>query len=123
MLGRMDEPTFHQSSRKFARARRRAMTKAETLLWSALRDHGLAGHKFRRQTPIGPYFADFACLGQKLVVEADGRTHAGEDAAARDATRDVWFARAGYQVLRFSDDVIIGELPIVIERIRAALSE
>ena len=99
------------------------MTKAETLLWSALRDHRLAGCKFRRQTPIGPYFADFACLAQKLVVEADGRTHEGEDATLRDAARDAWFARAGYRVLRFSDDMIIGGLPIVIERIRAALAE
>ena len=122
-LAHMDEPTFHQSSRKFARARRRAMTKAEALLWSALRDHGLAGHKFRRQTPIGPYFADFACLARKLVVEADGRSHEGEEAALRDAARDVWFARAGYRVLRFSDDVIIGGLSIVVERIRAALAE
>jgi very-short-patch-repair endonuclease len=120
----MDEPSpLHQSSRKFARARRRAMTKAETLLWSALRDHRLAGYKFRRQTPIGPYFADFVCLARKLVVEADGRSHQDEEAALRDATRDVWFARAGYRVLRFSDDVIIGGLPIVIERIRAALAE
>jgi very-short-patch-repair endonuclease len=119
----MDEPTFHQSSRKFARARRRAMTKAETLLWSALRDHGLAGHKFRRQTPIGPYFADFACLVRKLIVEADGRSHEGEDAALRDAARDVWFTRAGYRVLRFSDEMIIGGLPIVVEHIRAALAE
>ena len=124
MLVRMDQPQpFHQSSRKFARARRRAMTKAETLLWSALRDHGLAGHKFRRQTPIGPYFADFACLASKLVVEADGRSHEGEEAALRDAARDVWLARAGFRVLRFSDDVIIGGLPIVVERISAALAE
>jgi len=99
------------------------MTKAETLLWGALRDHRLDGRKFRRQMPIGPYFADFACLASKLVVEADGRTHANEDAALRDAARDAWFARAGYRVLRFSDDVIIGGLPIVIEHIRAALAE
>jgi very-short-patch-repair endonuclease len=118
------EPSlFRQSSRKFARARRRAMTKAESLLWGALRDHRLDGRKFRRQTPIGPYFADFACLAGKLVVEADGRTHANGDAAVRDAARDAWFARAGYRVLRFSDDVIIGGLPIVIEQIRAALAE
>jgi len=99
------------------------MTKAETLLWSALRDHGLADCKFRRQTPIGPYFADFACLARRLVVEADGRTYGGADAALRDAARDAWFARAGYRVLRFPDDTIIGGLPIVIERIRAALAQ
>ena len=99
------------------------MTKAEALLRGALRDHRLAGCKFRRQTPIGPYFADFACLGQRLVVEADGRTHEGEDASLRDAARDAWLARAGFHVLRFAADAIIGGLPIVVERICAALAE
>ena len=118
----MDEPPrFHQSSRKFARAQRRNMTRAETLLWRALRDHRLDGHGFRRQTPIGPYFADFVCLARKIIIEADGRTHDSPDARARDAERDAWLGREGYRVLRFSDDQVIGGLPIVIERIRAAL--
>jgi len=116
-------PPFRQSSRKFARALRRDMTKAEALLWSALRGHRLAGHKFRRQTPIGPYFADFACLSKKIIVEADGRTHDGDEAAINDAARNAWFERNGYRVLRFADDLIIGGLPIVIERIRAALAD
>jgi very-short-patch-repair endonuclease len=74
-----------------------------------------------RQTPIGPYFADFVCLARKIVVEADGRTH--ETADAKDAERDARFRRAGFRVLRFPDELIIGGLPIVIERIRAALRE
>jgi len=118
-----EPPPFHRSSRKFARAQRRNMTTAEAMLWRALRGHRLVGHKFRRQTPIGPYFADFVCLARNLVVEADGRTHETEDAATRDAARDAWFKREGYRVLRFPDDLVIGGLPIVIERIRAALAE
>jgi very-short-patch-repair endonuclease len=120
----MDEPPyFHQSSRKFARAQRRNMTRAEITLWSALRNHQLDGYGFRRQTPIGPYFADFACLARKIIVEADGRTHETADAKIRDAERDAWLRRAGFLVLRFPDDLIVGGLPIVIERIRAALRE
>jgi very-short-patch-repair endonuclease len=120
----MDEsPRFPQSSRKFARAQRRNMTKAEAMLWRALRNHQIDGYGFRRQTPIGPYFADFVCLARKIVVEADGRTHEMADAKIRDAERDAWFRRAGFRVLRFPDDLVIGGLPIVIERIRAALRE
>jgi len=99
------------------------MTGAETLLWRELRNHRLDGHGFRRQMPIGPYFADFACLARKLVVEADGRTHESEEAATRDEARDVWFRRAGCRVLRFPDEMIIGGLPLVVERIRAAPRE
>ena len=120
----MDEPPrFRRSSRKFARAQRQNMTGAETMLWRAVRNHQIDGHGFRRQTPIGPDFADFVCLARKIVVEADGRTHDTGEAKIRDAERDEWFRRAGFRVLRFPDELIIGGLPIVIERIRAALRE
>ncbi|HKN27521.1 MAG TPA: DUF559 domain-containing protein [Roseiarcus sp.] len=50
----MDEPPrFPQSSRKFALAQRRNMTKAESMLRRALRNHQIDGYGFRRQTPIG----------------------------------------------------------------------
>jgi very-short-patch-repair endonuclease len=118
-----EPPRFRQSSRKFARAQRQNMTTAETMLWRALRNHQVDGFGFRRQTPIGPYFADFVCLGRKVVVEADVRTHETADAKVKDAERDAWFRRAGFRVLRFPDDLIIGGLPIVIEHVRAALRE
>jgi hypothetical protein len=38
-----------------------------------------------------------------------------------DAERDAWLRRAGFRVLRFPDDFVIGGLPIVVERIGAAL--
>jgi hypothetical protein len=44
-----------------ARTLRRRLTNAETILWSRLR-HGVGGMRFRRQHPIGPFVADFACL-------------------------------------------------------------
>jgi very-short-patch-repair endonuclease len=49
------------------------MNDAEVILWSRLRRH--PSLKFRRQHPIGPYIADFACLSARLVIEADGDTH------------------------------------------------
>ena len=120
----MDEPPrFRQSSRKFARLQRRNMTRAETMLWRAVRNHQIDGHGFRRQTPIGPYIVDFVCLARKIIVEADGRTHETAEAKIRDAERDAWFRRAGFRVLRFPDELVIGGLPIVVDRIRAALRE
>jgi len=114
MLNMEETHDWPQSSRKFARGQRRRTTRAETALWRALRDHRLEGHKFRRQTPIGPCFADFVCLERKVIVEADGRTHESEDAvlrdAERDAERDAWLRRQGYRTLRFADDLIIGGL-------------
>jgi very-short-patch-repair endonuclease len=52
------------------------MTDAEKLLWARLRNRQLAGYKFRRQHPIGPFIVDFVCLEKKLLVEVDGGQHA-----------------------------------------------
>lgn len=54
---------------------RRNTTAAEKLLWSALKGKQLKGLKFRRQHPIGNYFADFACLSARLIIELDGVQH------------------------------------------------
>src|SRR5689334_10561763 len=63
------------SSVSRARTLRRSMTGVELLLWSRLRLRQLGGHRFRRQAPIGPYVADFACFQARLLIEIDGPTH------------------------------------------------
>jgi primosomal protein N' (replication factor Y) len=84
-----------------ARRLRREMTDAERRLWFFLRDRRLCTAKFRRQHPIGPYTADFACVERRLVVELDGGQHAGGDG---DARRTRCLERAGYRILRFWDN-------------------
>ena len=114
----MEEPTsYRQTSRKFARSNRRAMTKAETMVWWAVRDHKL-GVQFRRQVPIGPYTADFAAHVAGLIVEIDGRTHDTEEARFQDTERQVWLEQQGWRVLRFSDEAVIGGLDLVVAEIR-----
>ncbi len=44
------------------------MTDDERRLWSVLRRKNLAGFRFRRQHPIGPYIADFFCPAAKLIL-------------------------------------------------------
>jgi very-short-patch-repair endonuclease len=65
-----------------ARALRRAMTDAEKKLWWHLRHFPIEGTHFRRQATIGPYFVDFACHEQRLVIEVDGGQHAETSRAA-----------------------------------------
>jgi very-short-patch-repair endonuclease len=79
-----------------ARRLRVEPTQAERVLWRALR-HDALGVRFRRQHPISPYFADFACPSARLVVEVDGGQHGGRD----DAVRDAAMRAAGWRVLRF----------------------
>ncbi|MES2405319.1 MAG: DUF559 domain-containing protein [Pseudomonadota bacterium] len=93
------------AKKRFARHLRRDMTDAEHRLWHHLRRRQLRGFRFRRQFPIGPYIADFACLEAKLIVEVDGSQHFD---AAGDVARTQRLHEHGYQVLRFwNDDVLI----------------
>jgi len=57
------------------------------VLWQSLRDRHLAGAKFRRQQPLGPWVVDFFCAEVRLVVEVDGPYHADPVAATRDIAR------------------------------------
>ena len=81
-----------------ARAMRREPTPAEHLLWSRLRNRQLGLLKVRRQVPLGPYVADFACKGPAFIIECDGGQHAH---SPYDAVRDAWFIAEGYRVFRF----------------------
>jgi len=81
-----------------ARDLRRDLAPAEKLVWKLLRDRRLKGFKFRRQHPVGPYIADFCCLDATLVLELDGESHLTRKPL--DATRDRFFIKKGFHVLR-----------------------
>ena len=100
-----------------ARALRKAQTDAETLLWSHLRDRRFQGLKFRRQRPIGPYFADFACIEIGLVIEVDGGQH-GEQ-VEYDVRRAAVMKENGFQTLRFWNHEVLGQTEAVLEKILA----
>ena len=88
-------------------------------MWGALRNRRLSGYKFVRQEPIGPYFADFVCREQKLVVEIDGATHSSNEEVAYESRRDAWFAANGYRVLRVTNEDVYRHLDGVCETIFA----
>jgi very-short-patch-repair endonuclease len=99
-----------------ARALRRKLTDAETMLWSRMRKDAY-GVRFRRQHPIGPFIADFACVRARLVVEVDGATHSTDVERDYDARRDRYMRARGWYVLRFRNDDIYDALGDVVERI------
>ena len=103
--------------RDIARTLRRDATAAEQTMWRLLRDRRLAGIKFRRQVPIGPYIADFASLSHRIVVELDGSQHAD---SASDAKRDSFLISEGWRVLRFWNNDLTQNRDGVLESIAQA---
>ncbi len=101
-----------------ARSLRRDMTDVERWLWGKLRDRRLGGHKFVRQMPIGPFFADFGCREAKLIVELDGSQHAG---SRHDELRDIFLVGQGYGVLRFWNHEVASGIADACETILAAV--
>jgi len=96
---------------------RARMTLAETAMWTRLRDRGFEGFKFRRQTRIGPWIADFCCYDLKLVIELDGGIHRLREEA--DRRRDADLTRRGFTVLRFGNEAVLTNPNIVFDAIRA----
>ena len=94
-----------------ARSLRQRQTEAESLLWYALRGRRLCGLKFRRQFPIEPFIADFACLERKLIVEIDGGYH--EYIYADDVSRQQKLESDGWSVIRFSNEDVLGDVEAV----------
>ena len=73
-------------------------TNAESALWRRLRDRRFAGCKFRRQHPIGPFIAGFACVELRLIIEVDGAQHVE---SAYDERRTAWLEARGWRFVRF----------------------
>ncbi len=113
-------PHAKVSERQLARAKqlRQTMTRAETLLWRYIKAHRIGDLGFRRQVPIGPYIADFACHSARLIVELDGESHDFASRRKQDEKRDAWFASQGYAVVRFTNDQALANLEGVVQVIR-----
>ena len=109
-----------------ARKLRRDQTKAETVFWNAVRNRQFHDLKWRRQSPVGNYIADFLCEAKKVIVELDGQHHGTDAARIYDETRTEVLGQNGYRVIRFLNDEILNNLNGVLDslahELRAGIS-
>jgi very-short-patch-repair endonuclease len=99
---------------------RQDSTPAEKVLWTILRDRRLGQIKFRRQSAIGIFVADFYCHALKLIVELDGEVHDDPKQAKHDENRDFYLRSLGCTVLRFPNHDIFDHREAVLIRILEA---
>jgi very-short-patch-repair endonuclease len=98
-----------------ARELRQEMTRAEQLLWERLRNRQLAGLKFRRQHPLGPFITDFYCAEYRFVIEIDGDIHDFQEEQDEQRTRQ--FEEFGYRVIRFRNEEVESNIELVLKKI------
>jgi very-short-patch-repair endonuclease len=110
--------SFDRTTLKTGRARqlRRAMTPAETRLWSRLRNDQI-GVAFRRQHPVGPYVLDFFAPSARLAIELDGGQHGLEAAVEHDRIRALFLASRGIEVVRFWNRDVFQNIVSVLDTI------
>ena len=101
-----------------ARELRQAMTPAENILWQELRANKLGVH-FRRQQIIAGFIVDFYCHKAALVVEVDGKIHDFQQ--EEDARREKVLREMGLSIVRFRNENVIQDLPMVVEKIKTLI--
>ena len=105
---------------RFAREQRKDPTRAERVLWEALRRKQL-GVGFRRQHPIGHFVLDFYCAKARLAVEVDGPVH--DEQEEYDRWRDEELVKWGIEVLRVRDARVHRDLSGILGEIGEAVEE
>jgi very-short-patch-repair endonuclease len=116
----IDSNAMADRQREFARRMRAQPTDAERVLWQRLgHDISMTGSHFRRQALVGQFIVDFASRRAKLVIELDGGQHDWQQAS--DALRTRQIEAAGYSILRFWNNDVLGNLEGVLSEIQRAL--
>ncbi|WP_417591344.1 endonuclease domain-containing protein [Owenweeksia hongkongensis] len=105
---------------KFARMLRQEFTEAEDKLWQKVRGRRL-GVKFRRQHPIDKFIVDFYCFDKKLIIEVDGGIHLTPEVKESDKQRQTLIESLGYRFLRFTNNEVMNDIDLVLERIKVEI--
>ena len=104
---------YNPALKELARELRNNMTFAEKATWRMLNGKQFKGYDFHRQKPIGEFIADFYCYDLRLVIEIDGITHLDKDVIRKDKIKSQYFNSIGLNILRFSDDLVLGNWMMV----------
>ncbi|WP_319479149.1 DUF559 domain-containing protein [uncultured Draconibacterium sp.] len=114
------QSSYNKDLKKFARKLRKQGTKGEAILWrDVLKARKMRGHQFNRQFIIKNYIVDFVCRELKLIIEIDGYSHFVK--SEEDYTRQKELEDFGYQIIRFSEAMVIYRIDEVVAEIYYAV--
>ncbi len=115
-------PSSYHLLKEKAKDRKNHPTEAEKILWGSLKGKKLNGYKFRREHIIDEYIVDFVCLSENLIIEVDGGYHSDPKICENDTFRSTFLKENfDFDVIRFTNEEVIGDIDSVLEKIETAL--
>lgn len=103
---------------EFAANMRKKPTLAERCILPELSPLG-----FLDQHIVLGFIPDFWHPQKRMIVEIDGGYHTRKLQVEKDRERDDIFRKNGYTVLRFTNDQVLNEMPIVVQKIKTTCQE
>ena len=86
-------------------------------MWYYLRNNQINNCRFRRQYPVGNYIVDFVCRSKNLIIEIDGGQHNEQQSIKYDDMRTNYLKTRGFNVIRFWNNKIDGNIEGVVNKI------
>ena len=99
------------------------MTESEKILWRELSKKENFPWKFRNQHPANKFILDFYCHKAKLAIEVDGEFHNSNVNQFYDDDRDQIMEEFGVKTIRFTNDQVRTQLPMVLSVIKDTILE
>ena len=98
-------------------------TEAETLIWQMVGYKKIKGYQFQRKRALGNCIADFYCYPLRLVIEINEVMHLDEEVQIYKKMKEQYFNSLGLTVLRFTDDLVLGNWNLVEREIIKYIEE
>ena len=113
---------------RYANEQRKAPAYAERVAAAAFQRASRRGRwpakwPIQTQYPLPPYIVDFICLPKRLIIEIDGFSHHSAIQQQRDEERTEYFERAGYRVIRFSNESVVNDPDWFLTCVKTALRQ
>lgn len=116
------DKSYWETLKLYGRENRKNPTEGENILWQRIRNNQL-GVKVRRQHTIQGFIVDFAILEANLVIEIDGEYHNHDEQVKYDEARTAYLNEFNLKMLRFSNDEVLQQTDMVIEKIKTTILE
>jgi very-short-patch-repair endonuclease len=106
---------------RLAKKMRANPTKAEEVLWAALKDD-FGGLKWATQVLMCGYILDFYAPEVGLAVEVDGSSHRGRELYDRDRDHNLLYG-AGVKTLRLTNAEVLKNRPRALRKVLEAIPD